>query len=252
MTVKNPRILLRISCILTGILLAPALVAWQWPVSGPFVVTGSPDFALEFTFDDPALFRLVAPGEELFVQAGVDGSAGPAGPAGPARTQPRRIYRHANDIWSIVEGTPDSGSVVYRLYDARLDRFVNPRVLLPLDPPGPVETLPDLRYRQDGRIRPASQLLAGDVQIVAPPGGWDSATIPLEISVLQEGQVVANHRFVYAQDIAAVLESDGTLLVASTELRPGTNRIEIQTRRYDGTPRLRRYELRTPDSVPGP
>lgn len=229
-----------------AVLSASTAATWQWPVSGPFDMTGTEDFAMDLIVEDPALFRLVAPGEEIFTQTG--GGDG----AGPARIHPRRIYRHAGDIWSIVEGNPATGVVRYRLYDARLDRFVNPRVLLPLDSAGPVEALPEIRYRQDGAIRSASQLVPGRFEIIAPPDGWNSATIPLEISILQEGRVVANHRFVYARDIAGLLEPEGTLLLASTELRPGTNRIEIQTRRYDGTPRLRRYDLVARTSEPGP
>lgn len=240
------RIALRGLIIVFAVLAIPSAPGWEWPVNGPFDVTGDDDFAMVFAFEDPALFRLVAPGEEIFSQTG--GGDG----VGPPRDDTRRIYRHSNDIWSIVEGDPGSGVVRYRLYDALLDRFVNPRVLLPLDPPGPVEALPDLRYRQDGAIRTAAQLAPGSFEIIAPPGGWDSATIPLEISVLLEGRVIANHRFVYAEDIADLLELDGTLGIAAAELRPGVNSIEIQTRRYDGTPRLRRYEIIAGSPVPGP
>lgn len=211
--------------------------AWQWPIEGPFRITGEADFSFRFPLEDPEKFRLVAEGEAIFVQSA------PEEGTGPARTLPREVYSHGNGIWSIVERDPDTSSVVYRLYDAKLDRFVNPRVLLPLEHEGPFEVLPDLAYRQLGVLRPESELIPGELEIVSPPGGWNSATIPLEISVLHEGRVVATHRFVYAEDIETLLEADGTLRIAAIELRAGANTIEIQTRRYDGTPRLRRYDL---------
>lgn len=211
---------------------------WQWPLAGPFEMVGDPDFALRFVVDDPAAFRLVAPGEAIYLQAD------PLGEAGPVRKLPREIYRHGNGIWSVVEREPDSDAVIYRLYDARLDRFVNPRVLLPLEHEGPFEALPEIAYRQSGAIRNPGALVPGELEIVSPPAGWNSATIPLEISILHEGRVIAMHRFVYADDIASILEADGTLRLAAMELRPGVNAIEIQTRRYDGSPRLRRYDIR--------
>jgi hypothetical protein len=136
------------------------------------------------------------------------------------------------------------------IYDASLDRFINPRVLLPLEHEGPFETLPDLSYRQNGRIVAEGSLTPGQLEIVALPGAWNSGTIPLEISVLASGTVVSSQRFVYDADLSRHLDADGTLVIATFPLRAGENRYEIQTRRYDGTTRLRTYRVQVPPSGP--
>ncbi len=222
-----------------AVLLLPVaqLPAWRWPVDGEFRVSATQEFGYRYRIADRSELRLVAPGDLVFEQESDRGlSTLP-------RTMPVEVYRHDNDIWSIIRFDENGGTLEYQLYDSRLDRFVNPRVLLPLEHGGPFEVLPDLLYRQDGVVRTQSELRVGVAEIVALRDGWNPATIPLEISVFAGGRVVSRHRFVYADDLTPLVETDGTLVLAQLDLAPGANEYEIRTLRYDRTPRTRRFDL---------
>jgi hypothetical protein len=152
---------------------------------------------------------------------------------------------HGGGTSTVAKGMPlgDVNSLLFSVYDLRQGGYINPRILLPYDTRLPEETLPPVRFMQQGRPVEASSLEAGSVRLVIPAEEFSAARLPRSIHLLRDGVLEGHREFVRSDDVMEHLDREGNFRIADVSVAVGSGVFILEGHRFDGSVMRRRVSF---------
>ncbi len=138
-------------------------------------------------------------------------------------------------------------SFSFSLYDARNNRYVNPRAVLPLTDAVGRERMPEIRLVQNNAYVTAANLAPGPIEFVVPLNDSILPYMPRSISISRNGNEVAFREFIFADEVVgSVSPSRRWLVLGSADVTAGGGRFLVEGVRFDGSVTTRYIDYTVP------